>query len=946
MRLNQFYKTIYFFSVICVFFLQQLYGQNLRVIENGNICYLSNKVVIKLKAAPSSGLRKSVTLPNLLLNKLTQFGMLKASITFSDNGSTDNSLSNIVTVDYSSGIDPVIAAAKISKMAGVLWAEPKYVRKIYYVPNDPSYSLQWNLQKVQASSGWDIAQGDTTVIIGIVDSGVDWSHPDLAANMWINYKEIPNNGIDDDHNGYIDDYRGWDFGGLTGTPDNNPIEDRPDHGTHVAGIASAITNNGIGIASIGSKCKLMAVKTSQNNLRDSFGSPYIIYGDEGIKYAVDNGAKVINCSWGGDGFSNAEQELVNYAVSKGVLIVASAGNDNVPTGQYPASYNGVFSVAATDQNDDKSTYSDYGFSVDVCAPGDGIYSTWMPDTYTYLSGTSMAAPLVSGLAGVVKSHFPNLTPIQVGEQIRVNCDNIDNKNPVYVMQLGGGRINADKALANTNSESVRAYNYVFSDNTPGGNNDGVFSPGEEIQVDIKFRNILSPSSNLVINLQSLSGFVSIENPVFNVGALNSLDSTFSSFKFTLSQSVPYNQQINFILNFSDGNYSDFQGFSVIVNPIYLNQAGNNVAMTITSKGNLAFADYPNNLQGQGFKFNDGSNLMFEGALMYGTSIKLVDDVARISGTQSNDFSIVRPFTLKSPGAVADLEGETVFSDSLSLLSLGIKTRLQTYSFASAPDDKFIILKYTFTNTKGVNLSNFFAGLFIDWDMVEGDGTNDIADYDDANNFGYVYHIGGAPSTYVGCGLISSQNYGYYAIQNDGNDGGVGIYDIFTKDEKWQTLSGGIRKKNAGPQDVSMVVSSGPYTINAGSSIDIAFVVAAGDSLADLQNSVIASKTKYSNVLTGVENQTTEKPLEFKLDQNYPNPFNPSTTISYQIPSASYVTLKVYDILGKEVATLVNRQENMGEHSVIFNAKNLTSGIYFYKLQAGNYIATKKLVLLK
>jgi serine protease len=332
--------------------------------------------------------------------------------------------------------------------------------------------------------------------------------------------------------------------------------------------------------------------------------------------------------------------------------------------------------------------------------------------------------------------------------------------------------------------------------------------------------------------------------------------------------------------------------------------------------------------------------------MYGNSLKKVDDVARISNTQSNDFSIVSPFNLNSPGVLADMEGISVFSDSLSLLSLGIETKLLTYSFAAAPNDKFIVLKYRFTNKSSINISNFFSGLFIDWDMVDGDGTNDVADYDDVNNFGYVHHVGGAPFTYVGCGLISADNYGYYAIQNDGNDGGIGIYDEFSKVEKWQTLSGGIAKKQAGPQDVSMVVSSGPYTINTGASIDVAFVVAAGDSLTDLQNSIIASRTKYSEALTGVENNIVSKTMVFKLEQNYPNPFNPSTTINYQLREAAFVTLKIYDILGKEVATLVSQFEKEGGHSITFNGTDLTSGIYFYKLRAGNDIATKKLVLLK
>jgi serine protease len=954
------YKTLFVF-LVCVF--QQLNSQSSEVIKSGNTFYLSHKIVLKLKTAEQINLNKAGLLPGILAKGLEQYGALKISKTFSETNTVNNSIGNILTIDYSSSIDPLIAAAKISKLSGVLWAEPKYVYKTNtdFTPNDPSYVLQSNLQQISAPQAWSISLGDTTVVIGIVDTGVQWDHPDLAANIWINTKEIPDNGIDDDHNGYIDDYRGWDFGGLVGTPDNNPKEDNPYHGTHVAGIASAITNNGVGIASIGSKCKLMAVKGAQDNIKDNNGNPYISYGYEGIVYAIDNGVNIINCSWGGSGYSRAAQEIVNYAISKGVLIVASAGNSGTTDIQYPAGYDGVLSVASVDQSDTRSSFTTYGYWVDVCSPGENIYSTWMPNAYQYLSGTSMSSPLAAGLAGLVKSYFPNMLPIQVGEQIRVNCDNIDNLNPNDILKLGGGRINAFKALSNKNSIAVRQYSYAFTDNTSGGNNDGIFTPGEEIQIDVKFRNILSPTSNLIVNLQCPTGYVTLENPTINMGSMNTLDSISYSFKFILSDNVPYNQKLIFILNFNDGSYSDFQEMEESVNPAYLTQDGNNVAMTITSRGNLGFNDYPDNLQGDGFKYKDGSNLLFEGALMYGTSVKVVDDAARTlnTETESRDFSIIKPFLLHSPGVTADLEGTAVFNDSLSSLKLRIETKLKSYSFALSPNDKYIILKYSFYNRATNSISNLFTGIYTDWDMVDGSGLNDEVNYDEVNNFGYVHHLNGDPATYVGCGLISAVNYGFYAIQNDGADGGLGIYDGFLKSEKWQTLSNGISKKTAGPSDVSMVVSSGPYVINAGDSIDVAFAIAAGDNLQDLQNSIIASRNKYSQVVNVMSIPPEGNlPKEFKLDQNFPNPFNPLTTISFTIPASlnhasvkggtagMYVTLKVYDLLGKEVATLVNEEKPAGYYWVEFDGSKLSSGIYFYRLVAGSFVESKKAVLIK
>ena len=273
-------------------------------------------------------------------------------------------LDRIMYVKFDDNADPLYVAEKIKKMGNIEWAEPKYVRRLTFIPNDPGFSQQYNLSIINAYKAWDISQGDTNVVIGIVDTGVDWPHPDLYQNIWHNWKDINSNWSDND--GFKYDSIGWDFGGAgdaegNPTPDNNPIEDNPYHGTLVAGTASAVTNNGVGVAGIGFKCKIMAVKVTQGNETDpTTGLPGILYGFEGIKYAVDNGAKVINCSWGGSGFSNYEQNIIDYAVSKRTLVVAAAGNDGVSEFFYPASYNGVLSVAATDENDNKTSYSNFG----------------------------------------------------------------------------------------------------------------------------------------------------------------------------------------------------------------------------------------------------------------------------------------------------------------------------------------------------------------------------------------------------------------------------------------------------------------------------------------------------------------------------------------------------------------------------------------------------------
>jgi subtilisin family serine protease len=922
------------------------YSKNEEILKVNNVLYMSNTVVIKLKNKPVTGLLNKILLSDNI-NRIMKDFKLSSSNSFLQKNNSGTELDKIIIVKYDSNQDPHFIANKLKSLKEIEWAEPKFIYQVVdFTPNDPSYSSnQFSLPLIKAPAAWAVTQGDTSVIIGIVDTGVDWPHPDLAANIWHNWGETPNNGIDDDNNGYIDDVRGWDFGGLNGTPDNDPMEDRPDHGTHVAGIASAVTNNGIGIASIGFKSKIMPVKVSQDNMRTNNGSgePYIIYGFEGIVYAADNHARVINCSWGGDGYSLLGQETINYALSKGALVVCAAGNDNSSGSFYPADYNGVLSVAASTSIDTKVSFSNYGNGISVCAPGLNIYSTWQPNTYTTESGTSMASPLAAGLAALVASKFPQYTAEQIREQVRVNCDNIDSQNPGYANLLGRGRINAFNSVNNTNSESVRAPQVTFSDAAPGGNNNGILEPGETINLNIEFENYLKPTSSLTISLESKNSYSTVLNGNFvagSVGTLQTFSNNSSKFTFQISQSVPSNTPLDFLLHFSDGTYSDIQWISAIANPNYGTQSGNDISLTISGTGNLGFIDYPNNLQGSGFHFGEGPNYLFEGALMLATSGTKIVDVARDStGTQEKiGFQSIQPFKISIPGTRSDIQGLAVFNDSIAAEKLGVTVTLQSYSFIDPADQNYTILRYTIKNNSGAAISNLYAGLYFDWDMDENTGINDLTAYDNTGNFGYVHHLNLNPDTTIGIGLLSSNNYNFYAIDNSSFG--------YTDQEKWTSLSSGLANTSAGPTDIANVTSSGPYNIQAGGTIDVAFAIAADVNLQNLRTAFANARTKYNVILTSVKDNINPVPYKFELSQNYPNPFNPTTTIKYSIPSESRVVLKIYDMLGREVRTLLNEDKVPGNYSLNFNAGNLSSGVYLYKLTAGNFTSTKKLVLIK
>ncbi len=320
----------------------------------------------------------------------------------------------------------------------VEYAEKVPLMKKFAEPNDPGYANQWHLPHIGATSAWDRFSTGSTIVIAIVDDAVDRAHPDLAPNLWVNPGEIPGNGIDDDGNGYIDDINGWDVASNDNNPD--PPTSSYDHGTHVAGIASAATGNGLGIAGMGYSCRIMCVKATNTS------SSAITNGFEGILYAADNGADIINCSWGGSVPSATHQNIVRYAQEQGCIVVGAAGNNGSSSVFYPAGYPGVVSVASTNKDDKKSGLSNYGSWITISAPGDFMYSTLPGNTYGSKSGTSMAAPLVAGLLGLMKSLLPHMPGGDLVECLKSTAVGIDNLNPAYAGQLGTGRINAAAAM--------------------------------------------------------------------------------------------------------------------------------------------------------------------------------------------------------------------------------------------------------------------------------------------------------------------------------------------------------------------------------------------------------------------------------------------------------------------------------------------------------------------
>ncbi len=345
------------------------------------------------------------------------------------------------TVTMNSGIEDSQAISYYSSLPTVTSVEPDYTIQVNVTPNDSLYSSLYGMSKISAPTAWDSTTGSGDFIVAVIDTGVDYNHPDLAANMWRNPAEVNGDGIDNDGNGIIDDYYGANFIGSTNS--GNPFDDN-GHGTHVAGTIGAIGNNSIGVAGVNWNVKIMALK-----FLNAQGSGSLSDAVEALNYAVSQGVKVSNNSWGGGGYSSTMFNALQAAQNAGHIFVAAAGNSNVnidTSPSYPASYNvaNVVAVASTTSTDARSSFSNYGVNtVDIAAPGSGIVSTTPNNTYSNYSGTSMATPHVAGAIALYWDANPTATAAEVIARLKETGDTVSGLTSVV---QGGKRLNVGELI--------------------------------------------------------------------------------------------------------------------------------------------------------------------------------------------------------------------------------------------------------------------------------------------------------------------------------------------------------------------------------------------------------------------------------------------------------------------------------------------------------------------
>lgn len=886
--------------------------------------YIGGSVIVKFKEKASGAKTlssvPSLTLRSAVMTSLTQkfpAGLSKDKSAVSKEVDRIG-LSRIYELKYSgeAGIETVVN--ELLKDGDVEYAEPNYIAHVNYTPNDPYYSMAQNyLEQVKASLAWNVLTNSGGIVIGIVDTGSDLTHEDLSSSII--------GGIDL-------------IGASAASPrqDDNPGVTRPlnDHGVHVSGLAAALSNNNKGIASISSNAKLLIVKVAADDNAED-----IYYGYDGIKYAVDNGANIVNCSWGSQERSLYGEDVVNYAISKGSLIVAAAGNHNVSTPDYPAGYKGVMAVANVGASDRKAGTSNFGGFVSISAPGEGIFSTRFPNTYGYLSGTSMATPIVSSAAALVKSYRTDLSMQQIGELLRVTADDIDDQNEAYAQRLGKGRLNVFRALTENTSPAVRSQNIITRDD-----NSGSFMAGSTFSIYLELKNYLAPSMGLKVSLKSDNPYVSVQGGAVNVGSLRTLESKsmIGPFLVSVNSGTPDNSPVEFRIEYSDeeSSYHDYENFTLAVALDYMNITTENLATTVTSNGRIGFSSNDQS-GGLGFQYK-GNQLLYEASLMIASKAEglKVSDNARVSEFSGNEHFIKRR-AVKEVSTDSTIAGISEFDDSANSDGLRIDVKHSLTAQKDPDESKFVVAEYEVINRNPGALNGVYIGLFNDWDVDNAD-FNGTA-YDALTRIAYAYSTNNSSAPFVGVKYLSSEGTpSYYPLSNGSgilNDGN------FTDEEKFETLSSGIKSAGTGISgaDISFVSGYGPFTIPANGSVKVAFAYGAGDNLDDLRAALGKAQASYNGKNNALASSATL--------YSYPNPvtssYNNNVAAVVNLPDNAVVSLDLFNLLGQKVKTfLKDTSLEKGSHTLYYNFADLGSGIYLMRLRYNNVVKTHKISVVR
>lgn len=798
-------------------------------------------------------------------------------------------ISTIYSFTYNSDVPIDKVLSNLNKLDCVVYAEPSYIGELLSIPNDSEYANGnlWHLNTCKVLEAWDIEAGDSSVVIAIIDGGIDVIHKDLINKIAYNVND-PINGIDDDGDGYVDNYRGWDFADS----DNNPSSSSTEHGTYVAGIASAEVNNEFGTAGVGGHCKFLPIKVCPNATTDVVG------GYEGIIYAANQGCKVINCSWGDESGSQYGEDIVNYATYNcDALIVASAGNSANSTLLYPASYPNVMSVGGTVAGDfiwfnKVGAGSQYNQFVDICAPAKGFYSVANNDKVIAMSGggTSFSAPIVSGSAAIVRSKFPEYTALQVAELLAVTADDIYeiNSDEIYRDKLGHGRVNLYNALTKSDLPSIRISDISIENRSKQAH---IYS-GDTIDLIVTFKNYLHDAENVIISAICDLSVVSIVTSDVAFETMKSGEEKVAKFSFKVAATLPNDIATNFKFTYSAAHkYSSYEYYPISLNPDYYDFTHGNISTTVTRDGSLAV--YSINANQNGFKYKDNKNCIYQAGLILAENQNTI-----YSRTyKNNGFVANQPPTIIETDS-CDLE---IYSDFYTS-NIFIKQFLRMFDDVDAT-----IYEYYVENQRDSILYDLKFGSFIDWDIMKS--MYNKTWYVDSLQLSVAQSVD-PRSYYVGWMSLDFNPVGVYAFEV-AND--VIYYnDDFNNNELWYALNN--NKPNAGMSTITgkEIACFNYCTIDSIAVADSAlvrFALIAADTKEELYELAYTLKKKYNpNPIVPIEDAivstSNESVYLSKVGEDY--------IVSYE-KSYSPIEITLCSADGKIVQSITIESENQNGH---------------------------------
>ncbi|MFM8771704.1 MAG: S8 family serine peptidase [Candidatus Kapaibacterium sp.] len=591
-------------------------------------------------------------------------------------------------------------------------AAPWCIQQLCAEPNDPERGRQDLLRTVNAYAAWDVESGSDSVVIGIIDSGVRTEHEDLVDAIHKRTSEIPGNGIDDDSNGYIDDYRGYNFSwkedstsaGDAFNPDNG-------HGTGVAGLCDATTNNGVGIAGLAGKCQIFPLRTMPK------GTTGIVFGYEALMYAAVNGFDVVNCSWGGQSPSCIDQDVITYTIARGTAVVAAAGNHYSASPFYPAGYKGVLSVGVVDASDNVVPMTGRGPTVDVMAPGHSSWTTSNNGGYDSFCCTSGSSPLAAAVVALVRSKHPELAPLQACAVVR---DAIDEAPWATVpaeidrLQLPRGRLNALKAV--TASPDTLVSIEVDTIELAAKSGSQRWNVGDTLTARIGLVNRLAPWTLKVIGVDGISGIgrdalraVSSEGVItqqqIGVGERFFLPAQ----DFVVSAETDTAAYVHMRLLGTDRSGAAVNrryGYAVTPAPAFTTLANHAIRVSIGDRARIGNTDLERG-QGEGLRFQNFCGQLYEGGLMVHANGRTVDAVRSLK--RNNDhFRPLRRFVGRHAitGTVSD-------ADAPDSLRIGVEVEFNVELDTSK---NVLRVDVTLTNRSDTTLHDLAAAWFYDWDL--------------------------------------------------------------------------------------------------------------------------------------------------------------------------------------------------------------------------------------